>query len=119
MKEHDKKGTPTSQGNVPTLEEKRAATRALRKLRREARALAREMEYKRSIQVMNRVLVCGLVQVAHRNLDVLNKAVSFPVHYLGSPEKQHDVRQSACDLNALLDRLDEELTSIAREQGLV
>jgi len=118
MKEQNKSGTATSQGKVPTLEEKRAATRALRKLRREARAFARDMEYKHSVQVRNRVLVCGLVQVARRNLDVLTNAVSYPVCYLGSREEQNKAMQAAIDLNAMLDRLDQELTSVAREQGL-
>ena len=115
----NKGGTGASQGKEQTLAEKRAATRALRKLRREEKALAREMEYQHSAKMMNRVLVCGLVQVAHRYLDVLRDSVSFLYCYLATSAGQQKAKQAAGDLNEVICRLDRELSQVAREEGLV
>ena len=63
-----KGGTETSQGKTP--EEKRAATRQLRRLRREEKAQAHYLEFRHHQKLMSRVRICGLIQVAHQNLNI-------------------------------------------------
>jgi hypothetical protein len=120
MKENGTKGgTEASQGKELTLAEKRAATRTLRKLRRLEREHANQLKYKHHVQVMNRVLVCGLVHVAHRYLDILRDSVSYPNCYLANSTGQEKATQAASDLDEVISRLDRELSQVARAEGLV
>ena len=111
-----KGGTEASQGK--TLEEKRAATRELRRLRREERALAQMLEFQHHRKLMSRVRICGLIQVAHQNLNILTRAVDFPGCYLDAMDKKQRAKQAANDLNEVLTFLDYDLSEAAREHGL-
>ena len=112
-----KGGTETSQGK--SLEEKRAATRELRRQRREERALAHMLEWQHKRKLMSHVRICGLIQVAHHNLFVLTRAIAFPGCYLDAMDKKQRAKQAANDLNEVLTFLDYDLSEAAREHGLV
>jgi hypothetical protein len=111
-----KGGTETSQGK--TLEEKKAATRELRRQRREERALTQMLEWQHKRKLMSQVRICGLIQVAHHNLDVLTRAVAFPGYYLDAMEGKQKAKQAANDLDHVLNSLECDLSEVAKEQGL-
>lgn len=111
------KGGPETSQNK-TLEEKRIATRLLRRLRREERTQALMLEFRHHQKLMGRVHMCGLIQVAHQNLNVLKRAVDLPGYYLDGQDRKQKVEQAASDLNEVLTFLDRDLSEAAREQGL-
>jgi|GEM_PF-4540094 len=109
-------GTHASQGK--SLEEKRAATKALRRLRRAEKAHAQLLEFKHSRKLMSHVRTCGLIQVAHQNLSVLKRAADFPDYYLKAVDGIQRIKQAATDLDQVLNTLDTDLSEAAREHGL-
>lgn len=112
-----KGGTQESQGK--SLEEKRAASRELRRQRREERAIAQLLEFQHHQKLMSRVRTCGLIQVAHQNLNILTRAVDLPGYYIDTMEGRKRAKQAAQDLDRVLNFLDYDLSEAAREQGLV